>query len=110
VAAAAAPRRDLVAVVPSPVTASVAMVPMGWGTRLDLTCGYYTEPGSGTATPHEYTLVVHNRTGRSQQVAAWLAPPGKRLSLTAASSWHPQDIADVEVQTPSGMALLRLPN
>lgn len=110
VAAAAAPRRDLVAVVPSPVTASVAMVPMGWGTRLDLSCGYYTEPGSGSATPREYTLVVHNRTGRSQQVAAWLAPPGKRLSLTAASSWHPQDIADVEVQTPSGMALLRLPN
>jgi hypothetical protein len=110
VAAAAAPHRDLVAVVPSPVTASVAMVPMGWGTRLDLSCGYYSEPGSGSATPREYTLVVHNRTGRSQQVAAWLAPPGKRLSLTAASSWHPQDIADVEVQTPSGRALLRLPN
>ena len=110
VAAAAAPRRDLVAVVPSPVTASVAMVPMGWGTRLDLSCGYYTVPGTGSATPREYTLVVHSRTGRSQQVAAWLAPPGKRLSLTAASSWHPQDIADVEVQTPSGMALLRLPN
>ena len=85
VAAAAAPRRDLVAVVPSPVTASVAMVPMGWGTRLDLSCGYYTVPGTGSATPREYTLVVHSRTGRSQQVAAWLAPPGKRLSLTAAS-------------------------
>lgn len=110
VAAAAAPKRDLVAVVPSPVTASVAMVPMGWGTRLDLSCGYYAESGSGSATPHEYTLVVHNRAGRSQQVAAWLAPPGKQLSLTAASSWRPQDIADVEVQTPSGMALLRLPN
>jgi hypothetical protein len=110
VAAAPAPGRDLVAVVPSPVTASVAMVPMGWGTRLDLSCGYYSEPGTGSATPREYTLVVHNRTGRSQQVAAWLAPPGKRLSLTAASSWHPQDIADVEVQTPGGRPLLRLPN
>jgi hypothetical protein len=108
VAAAAAPHRDLVAVVPSPVTASVAMVPMAWGTRLDLRCDYYAS-GGGTAS-REYTLVVHNRTGRSQQVAAWQALPGKELSLTAASSWHPRDIADVEVHTARGQALLRLAN
>lgn len=109
VATTTAPGRDLVPVVPSPVTASVAMVPMTWGTRLDLRCGYYTSSG-GAATSREYTLVVHNRAGRSQQVAAWKALPGKQLSLTAASSWHLEDIADVEVQTSSGLALLRLPN
>jgi anti-sigma factor RsiW len=107
-AAAAAPGRDLVAVVPSPVTASVAMVPMAWGTRLDLRCDYYVS-GGGTAA-REYTLVVHDRSGRSQQVAAWKALPDKELSLTAASSWHPQDIADVEVQTLDGRALLQLTN
>jgi anti-sigma factor RsiW len=107
-AAATAPGRDLVAVVPSPVTASVAMVPMTWGTRLDLRCGYYAY-GGGSAS-REYTLVVHDRTGRSQQVAAWQALPDKELSLTAASSWHPRDIADVEVQAPGGRALLRLAN
>ena len=54
--------------------------------------------------------MVHDRTGRSQQVAAWQALPDKQLSLTAASSWHPEDIADVEVQAPGGRALLRLAN
>ena len=75
-AASTAPGRDLVAVVPSPVTASVAMVPMAWGTRLDLRCDYYAS-GGGTAS-REYTLVVHDRAGRSQQVAAWQALPDKR--------------------------------
>ena len=42
--------RDLVAVVPSPVTASVAMVPMGWGTRLDLQLRLLRARG-GSATP-----------------------------------------------------------
>jgi anti-sigma factor RsiW len=107
-AASTAPGRDLVAVVPSPVTASVAMVPMTWGTRLDLRCDYYA-PGGGTA-PREYTLVVHARNGRSQQVAAWQALPGQDLALTAASSWHPRDIANVEVQAPDGRPLLRLTN
>jgi hypothetical protein len=108
VAATTAPGRDLAPVVPSPVTASVAMVPMAWGTRLDLHCGYYA-PGGGT-TSGEYTLVVHDRAGHSQQVAAWKALPDRQLSLTAASSWRPQDIADIEVQAPSGQALLRLEN
>jgi len=107
-AASAAPRRDLTAVVPSPVTASVSMVPMRWGTRLDLSCDYYPS-GGGTAS-REYTLVVHDRTGRSQQVAAWRALPHQELSLTAASSWHSQDIADVEVQAPGGRTVLRLLN
>jgi len=107
-AVATAPGRDLVAVVPSPVTASVVMVPMAWGTRLDLRCDYYAS-GGGSAS-REYTLVVHDRAGRSQQVAAWKALPDKELSLSAASSWHPQDIADVEVQTLGGRALLQLEN
>jgi hypothetical protein len=106
-AVSTAPARDLAPVVPSPVTASVSMVPMAWGTRLDLHCDYYP---SGGASSREYTLVVHNRSGRSQQVAAWQALPDKLLSLTAASSWHPQDIATVEVQAPGGLTLLRLAN
>jgi hypothetical protein len=101
------PGRDLVAVVPSRVTASVAMVPMTWGTRLDLRCEYYA---SGGGAAREYTLVVHDRNGRSQQVAAWQALPGQELAVPAASSWHPRDIANVEVQAPDGRPLLRLTN
>ena len=101
--------RDLVAVVPSPVTASVAMVPMGWGTAVgpQLRLLHRTRERAGRHAGVHPGGAQPDRT--SQQVAAWLAPPGRAV-LTAASSWHPQDIADVEVQTPSGMALLRLPN
>jgi hypothetical protein len=97
----------LSAVVPSPVTASARLVDVSWGTRIDLTCAYNTKGlPSGDARP--YALVVVDRSGAAQQVAAWTALPNRELTVMGASSLARRDIAAVEIRTLSGKAILRL--
>jgi hypothetical protein len=95
------------AVVPSPVTASAQLVDMAWGTRIDLTCAYRTK-GSFPAGGLPYALVVIDRSGVPQQVAAWKALPGRQLTVTGASSLTRRDITAVEIRTLSGLPILRL--
>ena len=97
----------LSAVIPSPVTASARLVDMAWGTRIDLTCSYNAK-GQFPAGGFPYALVVIDRKGVAQQVAAWKALPGRELTVMGASSLSRKDIAAVEVRTLSGLALLRL--
>ena len=97
----------LSAVIPSPVTASARLVDMAWGTRIDLTCSYNAK-GQFPAGGFPYALVVIDRKGVAQQVAAWKALPGRELTVMGASSLSRRDIAAVEVRTLSGLALLRL--
>ena len=97
----------LSAVIPSPVTASAQLVDMAWGTRIDLTCSYNAK-GQFPAGGFPYALVVIDRQGVAQQVAAWKALPGRELTVMGASSLSRKDIAAVEVRTLSGLALLRL--
>jgi hypothetical protein len=95
------------AVVSSPVTASAQLVDMAWGTRVDLTCAYRTS-GSFPADGAPYALVVIDRSGVPQQVAAWKALPGRQLTVLGASSLTRRDIAAVEIRTLSGLPILRL--
>jgi len=97
----------MTAVVPSPVTASARLVDMAWGTRIDLTCSY-SPTGSSPAGGFPYALVVIDRSGVAQQVAAWKSLPGRELTVMGASSLTRQEIAAVEVRTLSGLAILRL--
>ncbi|MEP7036354.1 MAG: zf-HC2 domain-containing protein [Dermatophilaceae bacterium] len=97
----------LTAVVPSPVTASARLVDMAWGTRIDLTCSYRSD-GRYLADGVPYTLVVINRAGAGQQVAAWTALPDHKLTVLGASSLARADITAVEIRTTSGKAILRL--
>jgi len=92
--------------------AQVALTSVSWGTRLDLTCSYDTaphvspgaQPGAGTT----YTLVVHTRDGRTQQVATWHGLPGRSMRLAAATSATAAQISSVEIRTGSGQPVLRL--
>ena len=97
----------LSAVVPSPITASARLVDVAWGTRIDLTCSYSIK-GKAPAGGFPYALVVIDRQGVAQQVAAWKAPPGRELTVMGASSLRRNEIAAVEVRTLTGLALLRL--
>jgi len=95
------------AVVPSPVTASARLVDMAWGTRIDLTCAYAATanfPREGAA----YALVVIDRSGVAQQVAAWKSLPDREITVMGASSLARPEIAAVEIRTLSGLAILRL--
>ena len=56
-----------------PMIASVALTPVAWGTKLELTCSY--PPGALRYEGGAYALVVHTKDGRSRT--------GRHLERTA---------------------------
>jgi hypothetical protein len=89
--------------------ASLAFTGVSWGTRLDLTCTYKATPTGYPEPPtRTYSMVVHTRDGRAEQVATWRALPGRTMQLTAATSAAPGDITSVEVRAADGEPVLRL--
>jgi len=85
------------------VTATVAFTPVGWGTRLDLTCSY-----RGHVTRHprgSYALVVHTTDGDAQRVATWNGLPGRTMQLTAATHTPESKIRSVELTWLDGGAV-----
>ena len=82
----------------------------GLGTRLDLTCTYFTPAAHDYGPPHavEYAMFVRTQDGRTEQVATWRALPGKTMQLTAATAAGRDNIASVEVRTARGTPVLRL--
>jgi hypothetical protein len=55
-----------------------------------------------------YTMVVTDKSGATQQVAAWSAKAGQPVIATAASSVPESQIASVEIRGPSDIPLLQL--
>jgi hypothetical protein len=88
------------------MTASLALTPVAWGTRLDLTCTYQQSDGSWDGSG--YALVVHTRSGVTEQVATWRGLPGKSMKLTAATASSRDDITSVEIRTLQGAPVLKL--
>ena len=115
---AAAPRvaggagRTMAPVAGAPVRARLALAPVSWGTRLDLTCTYEAPQGSSYPVPAtvRYTLVVGTRDGRTQQVGTWRAIDGRTVRLTAATAVPRRDITSVQVRTTDGRPVLELPS
>lgn len=93
---------------PLPVSAEVRLTSVSWGTRLDLTCTYDPPEKGEQARTWRYALVVETRDGDVEQVATWVARPGRTFEITGATASKKSDIALVEVQTPDGETLLRL--
>jgi len=93
----------------APVRAEVALQPVAWGTRLDLTCTY-SPTAKQYQLPHvaTYVLVVRTRDGRTEQVGTWKARDGETMRLSGATSASRNEIASVEVRTAKGQAVLRL--
>lgn len=91
-----------------PMSANVALTPVAWGTRLDLTCSY---PTPGSRIDYEggsYALVVHTTDGRSERVATWRGLPGKTMHLSAATAALSSDIRSVDVVRLDGSPVLNL--
>jgi hypothetical protein len=89
-----------------PMTATVALTSVAWGTKLDLACTYPQVRGDYEAGA--YALVVHTTDGRSQRVATWQGLPGKTMHLTAATASRSADIRSVTVVRMDGSPALRL--
>lgn len=101
--------RPMVAVRDVGMQASLAFTGVSWGTRLDLTCTYAATPAGYPEPPKRtYSMVVHTRDGRAEQVATWRALPGRTMQLMAATSAAPGDITSVEVRAADGEPVLRL--
>ncbi|MBB2899595.1 anti-sigma factor RsiW [Kineococcus radiotolerans] len=90
---------------PVPVTATVQLTEVGWGTQVDLVCAY---AHAEAEQPHPYALVVSDTAGATQQIGTWTALPGRDAQLSGATSWTRAQIASVEVRTLSGTTVLRL--
>jgi hypothetical protein len=93
----------------APVQATVALEPVTWGTRLDLTCTYAPGPERYDLPRRvTYVLFVQRRDGSSEQVGTWRSLEGKTMRLTAATAARRADISSVEVRTDDGRPVLRL--
>ncbi len=102
------PAVPMYAVRPLPVTAELSLTGVSWGTRLDLTCSYEPPEEGEQARSWRYALVVQSKDGTAEQVATWVARPGRTFEITGATASPRDEIAVVEVQTPDGETLLRL--
>jgi hypothetical protein len=82
------------------MTASVAVTPVAWGTKLDLTCSY--PRSTAMYAGGSYALVVHTKNGRTERVATWHGLPGKTMQVTGATSAARSHITSVEVSHLDG--------
>lgn len=92
---------------PSPVTASIVLRPVAWGTSIELSCRYEpSAPDAYGASGTAYALRVVDRDGSSQQVATWSAVPGRTLTVPAVTDRPIGRIASVELVDAAGTVLL----
>jgi hypothetical protein len=91
-----------------PVTATVGLERVTWGTRLELSCSYDTDMVEYDLPPEvDYALVVRTRDGHKEQVGTWRSEDGTTMHVTGATATDREDIASVEVRTPDGRVVLR---
>jgi hypothetical protein len=100
------PAKQMTRLVDIPMSASVSLTPVDWGTRLELRCAY-DEWGEPEDWPR-YRLVIEPHAGRVEQVATWRALPGREMSLAAATATGRDNIRSVEVRTAAGRPVLQL--
>lgn len=89
-----------------PMIASVALTPVAWGTKLDLTCSY--PPNAATYGGGAYAMVLHTKDGQSERVATWNGLPGKSMHVSGATATWRKDITSVVVTNLDGTPIAEL--
>jgi len=98
--------RPMVSVGTDPMTATLALTSVGWGTKMELACTYPRAAGSYVGG--SYRLVVHTRDGHSEQVATWNSLPGATMDLPASTAWPLDQIRWVSLTHADGSPVARL--
>ena len=105
------PAADVVALQPVadvPLTATVSLTDVAWGTRIEMECRYGTS--SDPYAPDRewpYVLVVTSTDGETSELSSWRAGPGSTARLEAGTALDRDDIAAIEVRALDGRVLLR---
>jgi hypothetical protein len=87
----------------APLSASVRLADVAWGTRIELTCHY--DAVAGGDVPENgwpYSLYVVADDGAASQVSTWRALPGSTARLDAASDLEATDMAAIEIRSLDG--------
>jgi hypothetical protein len=91
-----------------PLHATLSLTPVDWGTKLELLCAYDKWGSDDGGEGRPYSLVIRTGEGQVEQVATWLALPGREAKLDAATATERDDISSVQVLTADGRPVLRL--
>lgn len=86
-----------------PVRATVSLAEAEWGTEVEMSCEY------GGDRSGEYELVAISLDGEEEVLAGWQAMPRDDVQLEVGTPLRPADISALEVRTPGGYVVLRLP-
>lgn len=88
----------------SPVTADVALTPVRWGTRIDMTCWY---AGDSYAPQRAYSLYLVDSGGERSLVSSWHAAPGETARTSGSTDLDVADIRQIQLRdVASGKVLL----
>jgi anti-sigma factor RsiW len=99
------PAQALSAVQPSPLTATARLVTKSWGTEIELHCAY---PASDSDR-FSYNLLVIDKNRHTHDAGDWTLVPGKDgISFTGGTAVQRDQIARVQITTPSGVPILEL--
>ena len=83
----------MTALVSSPVAATAQLQDVTWGTRITLDCTYHS-----VYTPDvSYSLVVHDKNGRTESGGSWQLDPGRTTHFVGGASVHRSDIASIDI-------------
>jgi Putative zinc-finger len=98
--------RTMVALVATPVDATIALQPRSWGTEINLTCWY---PRSAAEPPSDrYELVAHDTDGATYDLGSWRLAPGRRVIFTSGTALTETQIKNLQITQPNGPAILAL--
>jgi hypothetical protein len=92
----------------APISATVTLTPVGWGTRINLSCTYEGEAADAPEQGWPYALYVTDDNGELREVSSWRASPGETARLEAGTAIDLADIVAVEIRpVDSDRALMR---
>jgi len=85
-----------------PITASVDLTAVRWGTKVDVTCSYQAGQGGQYALGAKYALIVYDAAGGTEEVATWTVVPGVEMNVPAATATPLDQITRVDLVAVSG--------
>lgn len=103
------PAQDMEPVGHLPVTGTLSLEPVTWGTRLGLNC-LYARNMSDYPLPRTLDLTVFVRTedGAVERVGSWRAVSGMEMKVTTSTAVERDEISQVQVRNDWGKVVLEL--